>query len=140
MYRPGVAGTVPTGRHRPTLGCVEPDPSVDAYLDALAGPRRATLSAWRALCLDLPDGFVEGIRYGMPCYSRAGEPELAFAAQKRHLSLYVMRTDVMAAHRHRLAGYSTGRGCIRFLTTAPSDPDLVADLVRATGASSGTVC
>ena len=119
---------------------MEPDLSVDAYLDALAGPPRATLMAWRALCLDLPDGFVEGVRYGMPCYSRGGEPELAFAAQKRHLSLYLMRTDVMAAHRHRLADYSTGKGCIRFSTTAPSDLVLVADLVRVTGASSGTVC
>lgn len=119
---------------------MEPDPSVDTYLDAPAGPPCATLSAWRALCLDLPDGFVEGIRYGMPCSSRAGEPELAFAAQKRYLSRYLMRTDVMAAHRHRLVGYSTGKGCIRFSTTAPSDLDLVADLVRATGASSGAVC
>ena len=89
--------------------------------------------------LDLPDGFVEGIRYGMPCHSRGGGPELAFAAQRRYLSLYVMPTDVMAAHRHLLAGYSTGKGCIRFSTTALSALDLVADLVRATGASPGTV-
>ena len=68
------------------------------------------------------------------------QPELAFAAQKRYLSLYLMRTDIVAAHRHRLVGYSTGKGCIRFPTTAPSDLDLVADLVRATGASSGSVC
>ena len=97
---------------------MHPDAAVDTYLD----------------------GFVEGIRYGMPCYSRAGEPELAFAAQKRHLSLYLMRTDVMAAHRDRLIGYSVGKGCIRFRPTAPSDLDLVGDLVRATGASSGSVC
>ena len=119
---------------------MEPDPSVDAYLDALTGPPHVTLSAWRALCLDLPDGFVEGIRYGMPCYSREGEPELAFAAQKRHLALYLMRPDVMDAHRQRLTGHSTGKGCIRFSTTAPSDLDLVGDLVRAVGASSGTPC
>jgi len=50
-----------------------------------------------------------------------------------------MRSDVMADHRHRLAGCSTGKGCIRFSTTTPSDFDLIADLVRATGASSGTV-
>ena len=87
MYRPEVARTDPTGRPRPTLESVEPDPSVDTYLDSLTGPPHVALSAWRALCLDLPSDFVEGIRYGMPCSPGAGEPEVAFAAQKRHLSL-----------------------------------------------------
>ena len=122
---------MPTRRLGPTLELVDPDASVDTYLDGLTGPVHATLAAWPVLCLGLPDGFVEGIRYGMPCYSRAGQPELAFAAQKRHLSRYLMRSNVMAAHRDRLAGHSVGKGCIRFSNTAPTDLDLVADLVRA---------
>ena len=76
----------------------------------------------------------------MPCYQRGGEAELAFASQKRHLALYVMRTDVMDSHRGRLAGYSVGKGCIRFPPGQATDLDLVGDLVRATGASSGPVC
>ena len=119
---------------------MERDPAVDRYLDALGGPVGRTLSAWRDLCLELPDGFVEGIRYGMPSYQRHGEVEIGFAAQRRYLSLYVMRTDVMSAHRHRLDGYSIGKGCIRFPMSGPSDLQLVEDLVRATGASSGPVC
>lgn len=119
---------------------MEPDPAVDAYLAALPEPERTTLTAWRASCLDLPDGFHEVVRYGMPCYVRAGEPELAFAAQKRYLSLYLMRTDVMATVRHELRGDSVGKGCIRFPRRRPSDLDLVARLVRATGASTGPVC
>jgi len=119
---------------------VQPDPAVDAYLEALPEPERTTLTAWRACCLGLPDGFAEVVRYGMPCYVRAGEPELAYAAQKRHLSLYLMRTDVMAAVRPDLGGYSVGKGCIRFPRRTPTDLDLVARLVRATGASTGPVC
>ena len=33
----------------------------------------------------------------MPCYVRADEAELGFKRQQRYLSLYVTRTDVVAA-------------------------------------------
>jgi len=49
-----------------------------------------------------------------------------------------MRSDVMAAVRDELRGYSVGKGCIRFPRRRPSDSDL--DLVRATGASTSPVC
>ena len=65
---------------------MEPDAAVDAYLDTLPEPERTTLTAWRACCLDLPDDFQEVFRYGMPCYVRAGETELAYAAQTRYYS------------------------------------------------------
>lgn len=113
---------------------------MDAYIDALPGPDRSTVAAWRDLCRTLPGSFTEDFRYGMPCYVRAGEPELAFARQKRHLSPYVTRTDVVAAHADRLAGYSVGKGCIRFPLGRPTDLDLVASLVDATGATTGPVC
>jgi uncharacterized protein YdhG (YjbR/CyaY superfamily) len=115
-------------------------PGVTAYLHGLPEPDRASLSAWRELCLRLPDPFSESIRYGMPSYSRAGEVEIAFARQKRCLSLYLMRTDVMASHRDRLDGYSVGKGCIRFPLGRPTDLELVASLVTGTGASTGPVC
>jgi uncharacterized protein YdhG (YjbR/CyaY superfamily) len=119
---------------------MDADGEVTAYLDGLPEPGRSTLQAWRLLCLGLPEPFSEGIRYRMPGYSRNGQVEIAFARQKRHFSLYVMRTDVMAAHRDRPVGYSVGKGCIRFPLATPSDLDLVASLVAGTGASTGTVC
>jgi len=119
---------------------MDADPAVTAYLEGLPEPDRTTMTAWRLLCLGLPEPFLESIRYRMPGYSREGEVEIAFARQKRHLALHVMRTDVMAAHRDRLVGYSVGKGCIRFPLATPSDLDLVASLVAGTGASTGTVC
>jgi uncharacterized protein YdhG (YjbR/CyaY superfamily) len=119
---------------------MERDPVVDRYLEALGEPERSTLTAWRDVCRELPDQFVEGVRYGMPCYQRDGEAEIGFAAQKRYLSLYVLRADVLAAHRHRLQGYSIGRGCVRFPKNAASDLELISDLVRATAAATGPVC
>jgi uncharacterized protein YdhG (YjbR/CyaY superfamily) len=119
---------------------VDTDPEVTAYLEGLPELDRATLSAWRGLCLGLPNPFTESIRYRKPSYSRDGEVEIAFARQKPFLSLYVMRTDVMAALRDGFAGYSIGKGCIRFPLAKPTDLDLVASLVAATGASVGPVC
>jgi len=119
---------------------VDADPEVTSYLEELEDPDRTTLSAWRELCLGLPVPFCEGIRYRMPSYSRSGVVEIAFARQKRYLSLYVLRTVVMAAHRDRLAGYSLGKGCMRFPLSKPTDLDLVASLVAATGATTGPIC
>jgi hypothetical protein len=61
------------------------------------------------------------------------------ARKKRYLSLYVTRTDVVAAHAGRLAGCSVGKGCIRFPLGHRTDLDLVASLVSATGATHGPV-
>jgi hypothetical protein len=36
--------------------------------------------------------------------------DAGFAGQKRHTPLYILRTDVMAAHRDRLGGLSVGKG------------------------------
>ncbi len=119
---------------------MDTDPEVTAYLDRLPEPDRSTLEAWRSLCWALPEGFSEQFRYGMPCYVRADEAELGFARQKRHLSLYVTRTGVVADHRDRLTGYSVGKGCIRFPLAKPTDLGLVASLVTATGATTGPVC
>ena len=76
----------------------------------------------------------------MPGYERDGAVEIGFARQQRYLSLYVLRTEVVAAHRDRLDGYSVGKGCIRFPLGEPTDLDLVASLVDGTGATTGPVC
>ncbi len=111
-----------------------------AYLEGVPEPDRSTLMAWRDLCRALPEGFREEVRYGMPCYVRAGVTELGFARQKRCLSLYVTRRDVMAGHREQLAGYSAGKGCIRFPLGRPTDLDLVGSVVVTTGSTTGPLC
>jgi hypothetical protein len=44
--------------------------------------------------------------FGMPSYKRDGEVEIAFASQKKYISLYILREDVLDAHRDRLGGIS----------------------------------
>ena len=76
--------------------------TVDAYLAELPRDRRATVEGVRAVILEhLPEGFTEGMQYGMIGYyiplerysdTYNGQP-LAIAAlanQKRYISLYLM--------------------------------------------------
>ena len=76
----------------------------------------------------------------MPSYARDGVVEVAFASQKRYLSLYVMRQAALQAHSDRLAGLSVGKGCVRFGRGDAIDPDLVRALLQATVADTGEMC
>jgi uncharacterized protein YdhG (YjbR/CyaY superfamily) len=89
--------------------------NVTAYLDEVPAERKAALATLRDLCTSLT-GFEESMRYGGPCYSRNGEVEVGFASQKNFIALYILRTDVMNAHRDLLKGkgVSLGKGCIRY--------------------------
>ncbi|MET8825324.1 DUF1801 domain-containing protein [Streptomyces sp. NPDC004610] len=117
--------------------------TVDAYLDGLdeaRDDRRAALTRLRALCRAELTGFREVMAYGMPAYERDGVAEIAFAAQRQYLSLYLMRPDVRDAFAERLAGQDMGKGCLRFRRPERIDYDLVRDLLRATAAAPGPVC
>ncbi len=121
-----------------------PDPVVDAYLTQVTGSRRDAVVRLRELRLEHLPGFTEGMEYGMPGYWRGpvadGEGEIGFAAQKQYLSFYVVRTDVMAAHRERLAGLSVGKGCIRYRRPEQLDLDVVRSILGMTAATSGPIC
>src|SRR5688572_32714889 len=77
-------------------------PTVDAYLAELPAERREPIAAVRSVILEhLPDGFEEGMQYGMIGYyvplerfpdTDNGEPlsVAALASQMRHMALYMM--------------------------------------------------
>ena len=113
---------------------------VDGYLAQVPADRRAVLSELRQLCGRLLVGFDEAMRYGMPTYSRDGVAEIAWASQKRYISLYVMRAGVLDAHRERLAGLDAGQGCVRYRSPAAIDFAVIRSMLTAVAASRGPVC
>jgi uncharacterized protein YdhG (YjbR/CyaY superfamily) len=113
---------------------------VDTYLAQVPADRRAVLNELREVCGRLLVGFDEAMSYGMPTYSRAGIPEVAWASQKRYISLYVMRADVLDAHREQLAGLDVGKGCIRYSRPAAVDFTVVRSMLAAVAARRGPVC
>jgi uncharacterized protein YdhG (YjbR/CyaY superfamily) len=116
--------------------------TVTAYLKEVPEERRAGLERLRDLCLATLTGFEETMEYGGPCYRRDGVIEVGFASQKNFIGLYILRTDVMNAHKHLLQGrgVSVGKGAIRYSKPEKIDFEVVASMLRATAESSGEVC
>ncbi len=108
--------------------------TVEAYLDELPTDRRATVESVRRVILEhLPEGFEEGMQYGMIGYyvplsrypdTYNGEPLgiAALANQKRYISLYLMGIYANDAdawwfrEQWTLSGkrLDMGKSCVRF--------------------------
>lgn len=115
-------------------------PTVDAYLDEVPAERLDAITELRRLCRAHLPGFAEEMRYGMPSYSRGGVVEVAFASQKQNLALYILRKDVLDAHRDAFPASALGKGCIRFRNPATINFAVVRALLEGTAAATGEVC
>lgn len=114
--------------------------TVAQYLEEVPMDRRSALEKVRQLCLTHLIGFDEGMTYGMPCYSRAGVVEVAFASQKNNIALYILRTDVLNAHRAAFAVSNIGKGCIRYGNPNKIDFALIEQMLIGTRNATGEVC
>jgi uncharacterized protein YdhG (YjbR/CyaY superfamily) len=116
--------------------------TVNAYIKEAPAARQEALKRLRELCRSILTDFKETMAYGMPGYSRNGVLEVGFASQKSFIALYIMRTDVMLAHRYMLnvPGITFGKGCIRYPAPEKIDFKVVEKMLRATQAADGQVC
>lgn len=115
---------------------------VASYIEEAPAERQETLRYLRDLCRGELTGFEETMDYGGPSYKRNGEVEVGFASQKHFIGLYILCTDVMAAHRDRLIGkgISVGKGAIRYSKPERIDFEVVESMLRGTVKSTGPVC
>jgi uncharacterized protein YdhG (YjbR/CyaY superfamily) len=115
---------------------------VTTYIEEAPPERQEALRRLRELCLAELTGFEETMDYGGPSYKRNEEVEVGFASQKHFIGLYILRTDVMAAHRDRLErkGVSVGKGAIRYSRPERIDFKVVESMLRGTVKSTGPVC
>ncbi|MEU4806474.1 DUF1801 domain-containing protein [Actinosynnema sp. NPDC023587] len=106
--------------------------TVEEYLGELPADRRDAVAQVREVILaNLPDGYQEGMAWGMITYSvplsRSGKTYngqplgyVALASQKNHLSLYLMCVDGGREREFRAEFEATGRkldmgkSCVRF--------------------------
>lgn len=115
---------------------------VTTYIDEAPVERREALHRLRDLCREILLDFEETMDYGGPSYKRNGEVEVGFASQKHFIGLYILRTDVMAAHTDQLKGkgISVGKGAIRYSRPERIDFKVVESMLRGTVTSIGPVC
>ena len=126
--------------------------TVGEYLAELPEDRREVVRATRMLVLGaLPAGYHETMAWGMISYeipladypnTYNGQPlcYAALAAQKRHVSLYLMSLAQDGDEERRLrdafsaAGLrlDLGKSCLRFRTMADLVPEAVAAVIAAT--------
>jgi hypothetical protein len=125
--------------------------SVDEYLAEVSEDRRGDVEAVRNLILEnLPDGYVETMRWGMITYevpletypdTYNGKPLMfaALAAQKRHLALYLtnvafvrggeeaFKTKYLATGKK----LDMGRSCLRFKSADDLATDVIAESINS---------
>jgi uncharacterized protein YdhG (YjbR/CyaY superfamily) len=116
--------------------------NVTAYLSEVPAERKAALAKLRDLYCASLKGFEESMTYGGPCYSRNGEVEVGFASQKNFIGLYILRLDVLNAHRDllKVKGVSVGKGVIRYSKPERIDFKVVEMMLKATHESTGVIC
>jgi uncharacterized protein YdhG (YjbR/CyaY superfamily) len=114
--------------------------SASAYIVEAPLAYRAALKQLRTLCRETLTDYCEEIEYGMPVYKRNGVMEVAFASQKHYISLYILKKEVVDAHRAALSGCRVGKGCIRFKHAERIDFEVVKSLLRGTFESDSKPC
>ncbi len=102
---------------------------IDAYLATLEKTRRERGEALDALIRKLaPDAAID-MSYRMPTYKR-GEHFIAWASQKRCLSVYTCSAERSAGFRAKWPKIKAGVGCVNFKDTDPFPIDDLKTLVR----------
>ncbi len=88
--------------------------TVEEYLADTPEPARATLKHIRAVIQSVvPKETTEVISYGMPMFQFNGML-VAYAAFKKHCSLFPTGSGVLDRFEEELKGYRTSKGTIQF--------------------------
>lgn len=117
------------------------NPKVDAYLAEVPEDRREALVRLRQLCRAILTGYEENMEYGMPGYKiPSSEVEIAFASQKKYISLYVLKEAVLNEYRPALAGLNLGKGCVRYTKPEKMDFEVIEQLLAASRDSDSPIC
>jgi uncharacterized protein YdhG (YjbR/CyaY superfamily) len=103
---------------------------MDEYLAGVAEPARSTLEQVRAVIrAAVPEGSTEEISYQVPTFKYKGSL-VAFAAFKKHWSLFPCSGSLTATLAEDLQGYQTSKGTIQFPIDQPLPAALVEKIVR----------
>lgn len=126
--------------------------TVDEYLDELPDDRRSAIEAVRdEILVNLPEGMVETMRWGMICYevpldiepdTYNGQPLMyaALANQKRHMAVYLTGVyadpDQLERFRERYLAtgkrLDMGKSCVRFTKLENLPVELIGEMVALT--------
>jgi uncharacterized protein YdhG (YjbR/CyaY superfamily) len=102
---------------------------VNAYLDTLDEPKRATLQTLRETILEVIPEAEQGISYGVPSFRLQGKVVAGFAAFKNHLSYLPHSGSVFPEMKDELAPFTNTIGALHFAIDEPLPKEIVAKLI-----------
>jgi len=114
--------------------------SVKQYLSEVPIERHQALKKLRDLCKTELTDYEESMAYNMPSYKKNGQVEVAFASQKQHICIYILKHDVMRSNTDLLKGINHGKGCIRYGNPAKIDFEIIKKLLKETVKSNSKIC
>ena len=114
--------------------------NVDQYLGEVPEKRIEAIRKLRDLCIQYLPDHQESMEYSMPSYKSQDQIEVAFASQKQHICVYILKHEVMLNNAKLLKGINHGKGCIRFANPEKIDFDLIAHLLKETVKSDAEIC
>lgn len=120
--------------------------TIDVYLMSLPPERRELVTKLRQIILEhLPEGYKEGMEYGMIMYyvppalfKKPYDQEplgyMSISSSKEYVSLYMLSSYrdqdslLRRAHKEISKGFSIGKGSLRFRHVDELPEDLIADM------------
>src|SRR5947209_18939482 len=91
---------------------------IDAYLHALAEPKRTTLQALREMILEIVPEAEQGLSYKVPAFRIQGKVVAGFAAFKDQLSYLPFSGSVLTQLGDELRDHTMPKSALHF----PPDP------------------
>ncbi len=110
--------------------------TIDEYLAALSGDKRAALEKLRKTIRAAAPKAEECISYGIAAYRQNGML-VGFGATAKHCSFYLMSSTTVEEYKDELKDYDTRKGTIHFQADDPLPTALVRKLVKARIAENG---
>jgi len=105
--------------------------TIDAYLSAVKGERRAALETLRRMIRGIVPGAEECISYGIPAFRLDGRIVAGFAATADGCSYYPFSGTTLATLARDLEGYEGTKSAVHFTADRPLPMALVRKLIRA---------
>jgi uncharacterized protein YdhG (YjbR/CyaY superfamily) len=102
---------------------------IDAHLDGLEEPKRATLANLRDTIVAIVPDAEQCISYGIPAFKVGGKTVAGFAAFKKHLSYLPHSGLVISKLAREVEGYTFTKGSLHFPTDKPLPKALVKKLL-----------
>lgn len=102
---------------------------VTDYLNQLNSAEKPILTRLRELVYEIVPDAEDAFSYGIPTYRYKGKYMIAFASNKKFMSIYP-GAEVISIFKKELAPYKLSKGTISFTTDNPLPDKLLRNIIQ----------